>query len=163
MSNAKIISEMCVSASLWPLLFSCSPFQLDASELVGCSQCVCVSVCVHILSSVSVCTVCLLLYFSLLICMCVYIHSTEMFPVCGCMPTAAQRWKIRIISLPAGLHVVSRVQTVKVNINLKPNKNNTGHHATASPLCLATKLSCTPFKCQLDQRKTLKKKKAVRV
>lgn len=121
------------------------------------------NVCVHMFSSVSVC-VCPNLYFSRLIslslseCVCVYRYSTTTLSVCGPVPTATQRSEMGIISLPAGLHLVNRVQSIEVNINLKPNKNNTSHHATASPLSPATHTSHTPLKCQLDQRQTLKER-----
>ena len=65
--------------------------------------------------------------------------------------------KSGVVSLPAGLHLVSRVQRVKANIDLKPNNNNTSRHATTSPLSPATHTSHTPLKRQRDQRQTFEK------
>jgi len=74
-------------------------------------------------------------------CVCVCADITNMFSVCGSVPTAAQHWKVGIISWPTDLHLLSLVQSTEGNIPLKLNKDTAIHHATANPLSPATHTS----------------------
>ncbi len=114
---------VCVCVCLATIL-SCDSFLPDASELVGCSQCVCA----HIFICYTVCTPLLMFQQAgdvcVCVCVCVCVHS-QYVALCP------QLLDSGLISLPAGLHPVSRVQGVEANINLKPNNNTTSHHKSS--------------------------------
>ncbi len=140
---------VCVCVCLATIL-SCDSFLPDASELVGCSQCVCA----HIFICYTVCTPLLMFQQAGDVCVC----------VCVCVFVC-----VYILSMWLSAHSCSTlglflclqvcIQLVECRASKRTLTSNqiTTTPATTSPLSPATHASHTPLKCQLDQRQTLKK------